>query len=537
MNVYLNYLIEANISLLLFFAAYGLLLRRETDFSMKRLFLICGIGAAVLFPLLHVHFGSSAVPSLKNFLPTYMLPEFSVTADGQQPLTVPGFDGFSIWSTFRTIYVSGAVLFLAIFIFRIADLVRVMRHSVPAAAGKFRIIESVADRPPFSFFNFIFLGQASRLSPDEKDKIIRHEMVHARQLHSFDILLVNFLSILFWFNPIIGLYKRAFIQLHEFEADAKAINGSEVNDYCALLAKVALLSADLKLASHFSNSLTVKRIEMMRTMKQKVKVWKIAAVAAIIPLVFFIVACQDQMIDDLTEIAKDTSNALIVPDDIQARFDALKKAHPGSKYILVEFGDQADAKLAAMEEKYGVPKSIELYTPDAGPVVGKASGVIIESTKASIKTYAIIEYNSLNKNLSELSKNADGVYSIVEETASPVGGLGSFYEFLSLKIFYPKAAREKGLEGKVFVEFIVQTDGALSDFKILKGIGPDLDQEALRVVKIAPPWNPGKVDGRPVKQRMVVPIDFRLGSKKSAESQDPKDLMPEIIVTSSPIKK
>jgi len=534
MNAYFNYLIEANASLALLFGAYLLFLRHETDFRMKRIFLICGIFASVLFPLLHIQFGTNVVPSLHNLLSTYMLPEFSITGESQQPLTITGVNSSNIWSTILIIYTSGTVIFLLLFLYRIADVVRMIRRSVPGAGGKYRVVEGTVNRPPFSFFNYIFLGEANRLSPEEKEKIIRHEVVHAKQLHSFDILLVNTLAVIFWFNPIIGAFKRAFIQLHEFEADAKAVEGSEVNDYCALLAKVALLSADIRLVSHFSNSLTLKRINMMRTMKQKISPWKIVAIASMIPLIFFIVACQDQVMSDLTSIAKNTTNALIVPDDIQARFEALKKERPGSKYILVEFNSDADPILAAMEKQHGIPKSIELYTPDgpnAGPVIGKASEVIIESANTDVRTYAIIEYNGLAKNLSDLSRQEDGVYSVVEETASPVDGLGAFFEFLSLEILYPKQAREKGIEGKVLVEFIVQTDGSLSEFKVLKGVSKDLDREAVRVLSLAPPWNPGKVDGKAVKQRMILPIAFKLdGTNAHPQPLAPKGTMSEIVV-------
>jgi protein TonB len=78
-------------------------------------------------------------------------------------------------------------------------------------------------------------------------------------------------------------------------------------------------------------------------------------------------------------------------------------------------------------------------------------------------------------------------------------------------MLYPKAAREKGIEGKVFIEFTIQEDGTLTDHKILKGVAEDLNQEALRVLQSAPRWTPGKVKGKAVKQRMVMPISFSLG--------------------------
>jgi protein TonB len=102
------------------------------------------------------------------------------------------------------------------------------------------------------------------------------------------------------------------------------------------------------------------------------------------------------------------------------------------------------------------------------------------------------------------------VYSIVDETAVPSAGMTDYYKFISENLSYPLNAKTKGTEGKVFVEFIVETDGTLSDVKVMKGVSPELDAEALRVVKLSPRWVPGKQDGVSVRQKMVLPINFSL---------------------------
>jgi protein TonB len=68
-----------------------------------------------------------------------------------------------------------------------------------------------------------------------------------------------------------------------------------------------------------------------------------------------------------------------------------------------------------------------------------------------------------------------------------------------------------GIDGKVFVEFVINKDGSISDVRAVKGIGAGCDEEAVRVVQGAPSWTPGKQRGKPVKQRMVLPITFKLG--------------------------
>jgi protein TonB len=76
---------------------------------------------------------------------------------------------------------------------------------------------------------------------------------------------------------------------------------------------------------------------------------------------------------------------------------------------------------------------------------------------------------------------------------------------------YPAQARRMGVEGKVFVQFVIGKDGAISDVKVIKGIGAGCDEEAIRVVQSSPSWNPGKQRGKAVKQRYTLPIIFKLG--------------------------
>lgn len=105
---------------------------------------------------------------------------------------------------------------------------------------------------------------------------------------------------------------------------------------------------------------------------------------------------------------------------------------------------------------------------------------------------------------------ADVIFTILEENAAPKGGISAFYKFVKKKMKYPPQARRMGVEGRVFVEFVVNEDGSLVDVKAIKGIGAGCDEEAVRVVKSHPNWNPGKQRGVPARQRMVIALVFRL---------------------------
>jgi protein TonB len=100
------------------------------------------------------------------------------------------------------------------------------------------------------------------------------------------------------------------------------------------------------------------------------------------------------------------------------------------------------------------------------------------------------------------------IFTIVEESAMPVGGINAFNEFVSRNIIYPAQAKRMGIEGKVFVEFVIEKDGSITDVKTIKGIGGGCDEEAVRILRKAPKWNPGKQRGKAVRQKMVVPLNF-----------------------------
>ena len=105
----------------------------------------------------------------------------------------------------------------------------------------------------------------------------------------------------------------------------------------------------------------------------------------------------------------------------------------------------------------------------------------------------------------------DEEFTIVEESAEYQDGMYGFYMDVKKHLRYPKEAKKLGVEGKVFVEFVIQKDGSVTDIKIVKGIGAGCDKEVLRVIKLCDKWKSGRQRGKPVKQKIVLPIVFSLG--------------------------
>lgn len=106
----------------------------------------------------------------------------------------------------------------------------------------------------------------------------------------------------------------------------------------------------------------------------------------------------------------------------------------------------------------------------------------------------------------------DKIFYAVEQQAEFPGGVAAMMKFLQKNIKYPASAKRMGIEGKVFVKFIVDKEGGISNIEIMKGMNADLDKEAIRVIKMMPPWKPGKQNGRAVKSQFVLPVYFKLDS-------------------------
>lgn len=515
MNAYLNYLLEASIGLCLFLLAYQILLRKETSFRFNRIFLLIGLGASVIFPLIKINPTNSPIPSLNLSVEPVVTEDHLVYSNEVIPP-----NSWTTWEIATLIYGIGLALFLLVFTFRLFKMFITLRKSSHYNLQNHHIVELKDTSSPFSFFNYIFIGNTPPLTDREKQQIIDHERIHAKLFHSVDIVLLNILGIVFWFNPVIRIYKKIFVQLHEFEADARAVETHDVNEYCNLLARVALHSADYRLANHFSNSLTVKRIEMMRTIKQKIKNWKMIAVAAFFPALFFAVSCQDQ-VESPAAVAEAG-----YPKSVQQAIDRLKAANPDVEFIVVP---PTGPDLKDFEGKHAK----HLSYIDGQAVIECEAALSIDAGKdenGNVIRYTIFTYNlARNKALptQDQWKTASDVYEetigrdksslidgepiflTAEQSAAPKEGIKTFLKNLKAKVRYPEEAKRLGLKGKVFIKFVIKKDGTATNFEIIKGISKELDLEALRVLKAEiKGWNPATQNGKIVHSQFVLPVQF-----------------------------
>jgi protein TonB len=122
--------------------------------------------------------------------------------------------------------------------------------------------------------------------------------------------------------------------------------------------------------------------------------------------------------------------------------------------------------------------------------------------------YSLIE--TQEKIVEEPKKEEAQVFTYVEEMPTFPGGEEALYSFISKQIVYPEIAKRAGVEGKIYIQFVVRTDGKVSEVTVAKGIGAGCDEEAVKVVRSMPNWKPGRQNGHPVLVRISVPIVFKL---------------------------
>src|SRR5690554_6286278 len=295
METLIFYFLKVFVLLSLFYLSYHLLLKKETFFVKNRLFLLLGLITSLILPLLTVTKTVWIDPS-----PT-IVPESLVLSDFYNDL-MPSNINTEVqqieinWNYIGAgIYVLGILFFLIKFVLSSLSLYNILHQSPIQKQNGFRFIDSENVTTPFSFFNYIAFD-SSAFSREELQNIITHEKIHCTQKHSFDIILSELFSIVFWLNPLVWLYKKAIQQNLEFIADSQAVKTSENKiNYQKTLLKITINPKNLALANPFFQPLIKKRIIMLnKKQSKKVNIIKYTFVLPV--LVVFVMQFQTKVV-------------------------------------------------------------------------------------------------------------------------------------------------------------------------------------------------------------------------------------------------
>jgi hypothetical protein len=316
MEEIITYLLKSSGLMTAFFLAYHLLLRKEKFFNSNRWFLLLGLVTSALLPL---YFIKKIVFIDKPKLTLNDLITFSgKSSDTIQviPSEVPTID----WMQVLAISYGFIVLFLLLkLIFNLLSVFKLINNKVVQKNDSFSLIDINQDITPFSFFNYIVFN-SSLYSQQELESILLHEKVHSQQKHSFDVVVAQIFTIVFWINPIIWLYKKAIIQNLEFIADNNAIQCIEDKKaYQKVLLKVVSHQNCLPITNPFYQSLIKKRIVMLnKNQSNKRNSWKYTVVIpALIAFVFLFqvqVVAQEIEPKNVQKEIRDSDNVSIALD-------------------------------------------------------------------------------------------------------------------------------------------------------------------------------------------------------------------------------
>jgi len=363
--------------LILFYFAYYFLLRRETFFNSNRWFLLIGLLTSVVLPFVVytkvVWVAPAPLPNL-NYSQVYI------------PQNIEK-ESFEInWDLVSlAIYSIGFSAFMIKFALDFYSLNCVLKGKKIQQQADFKFVDIEENIAPFSYFDYIVYN-SSMYSESELESILEHEKVHSDQNHTIDVLVARVFCVLFWFNPIIWLYKKAILQNLEFIADSEAAKKiSDKKAYQYTLLKITTHESCVAITNHFYQSLIKKRIVMLnKNQSKKRNYWKYYAV--IPALVAFVLLFQIKTIaqekkevqkvsEKITSVDVYKIKSTTTDQELKEVAQNLKKNHD----VNVEI---SEVKRNAANELINIKVEIEKGT-------GKAQTIQIEGNNA-IKDCGII---------------------------------------------------------------------------------------------------------------------------------------------------
>ena len=506
---------------------YRFLFRNSNRLHFNRFFLLTSMLLALAMPLLGLLSGIE-VPQMatlkQQLFNGIMLNEVIVTPDGQPVLpevtvtTNATPSRFSVWQVIGGIYLVGVGVMTLLFLIKLGRLVVLIIRSPKRKMDGCTAVFTGREQGSFSFFRYAFFPNEN-VDPD----ILRHEISHIEHHHSWDILFAEVMMILQWFNPFIYLYKKELQSLHEYQADRDVVaTGVDKKNYMMLILQQCTAVDFSGMSNNFSLILTKKRIKMItKNEKAKGLWWRLLAtlpVLAILMIANTKVTAQEKTADDKKINVEIGGQFAVFGDDgkpLQLT-DTTIYADDGT-YITMESSDAFDPITGEPCKKLTVTSFSADGTPgnDFFITEAKKNG---DTTMYNIETFSVS--GSLFETLLDVATSTkDTVYQIAEEMPEFPGGVEALMDFVGKNVKYPEEAKEKEISGRVFVSFVIEKDGSVSNVKVLRGIGGGCDEEAVRVIKGMPKWKPGIQKGKPVRVSYMMPINFKLDSQPTKPAQ------------------
>jgi TonB family protein len=303
MNQMVLYIFQTGISLILLYLVYWFFLRKDTFFSINRLFLVGSAVFSLVFPLFHFTWIFQAEPAS-----AYLVALDMVTINASRFESTLS-NHLTLLQILLIVYLTGAAIFTVRFVIQLVQLLLMIKKYGISRHEGLRIVFIDSNYSPFSFFNLIFINR-KQLNRENIQEIITHEQVHIRQKHSVDLILLEVMTILQWFNPFVWFYRVSLKSIHEFLADQGVLlRGFNPVDYQKLLIGQYIGIQVNDLTNNFNHSLLKKRIVMMTKSRSRfaaqMKVLMVTPVAFLLVVAFTV----SPVVKTVAQVDKQTQKA------------------------------------------------------------------------------------------------------------------------------------------------------------------------------------------------------------------------------------
>jgi len=460
MGIFLAYSIKSALCLAAFYLFYKLLLSRETFHRFNRMALLVILALSMIIP-----FAALSVTNLLEFIPRQHL-DLQLTARAgsestyiepivNEPVGTSPINNLLL--SVLLIYILGFITFTLRYFKSLYGVMRLIRKGDSTPYGKKNhclVVHHDSKIAPFSWMKYIVIS-ATDLE-DSGEVVLIHERAHLCKGHSVDLIFAEVCLLFQWYNPAAWLLFNELQNVHEYEADQFVLDqGINEEQYQLLIIKKAVGTRLYSIANSFNHSKFKKRIFMM--LQRKSNSWARLKYVYVLPL---------------------------------AAIGIVAFAHPEIS--------QPFEEISSVEISHFVSNFKNFEADDGATEVVEAVNESVSAEKDDPQDTT--------------------VYMTVERMPEFPEGDAELLKFIRKNTVYPANAAAKGLQGRIKMSFIVKSDGSLSNHKVEGGVDPELDAEALRVIKLLPKFTPGTQGGKAVNVKYSVPVTFKI--------QDANDTIP-----------
>lgn len=486
-----RYLIEVISFQVLFLVAYWLLFRHNTFFKTHRAYLLLTPLISLILPYIKIGAIQTVVPTT---ISSVFLPEV-IIGSSTAPLEMLDSSKLSFQWDFLWVYYIGVIVSFILFLYKLSQLLKFLKYRNSSQD----IIVIPRSTVAFTFLNYICIGDG--VDSLSRKHILAYERIHVRQRHTWDLILFEALRIVMWFNPLIYLYQKEITRVHEYLADAEAINQTTKKEYYEKLLNTAFGTNNLSFTNTFYNHSSIKnRITMLQKSKsKKIELLKYTVIIPMILGMLLYVSCSD-----------DSSETYGLTEDAYSELLLDFKEAGGTEQMLQDYFIYNEQMAKALEN----PESM-----DRKSLVGMGQ-VISDMKKIGIKI------NVLGDNLYEVEKMDSTEFPFSEVDQVPIfkgcGDLSSNDERRQCmsdainkhvaKSFNTKLGEELGLKGlqRIYALFKINSEGDIIDVRV-RAPHPALQEEGLRVINSIPKMEKGAVhQGKPVNVSYTLPIVYKI---------------------------